>query len=216
MLKNKKIILILPLVAFWVASLSSCAKREIKNIDTRGSNIICFGDSITFGHGANRGEDYPTLLAKMTKFAVINAGVDDDTSQQALKRISSDVLERDPMLVVIEFGGNDFLTRAPISETINNLREMIDKIQAKGAMVAIFDISTDMILHDYGQAFYNLALEKQAIFIPGVLSGILTDTHLKSDYVHPNKVGYQIIAHRIYRYLIPYLNQNTLLRRFKK
>lgn len=216
MLKSRKIIFISVLLALWFASLNGCAKREIKNIGTKGSDVICFGDSITFGHGADRGEDYPSLLAKMTKSAVINAGVDSDTSQEALKRIDSDVLERDPALVVIEFGGNDFLTRVPISETINNMREMINKIQAKGAMVAIFDISTDIVLHDYGQAFYNLALEKQAIFIPGVLRDILTNPHLKSDYVHPNKVGYKIIAYRIYRYLMPYLNQNTLLKRFQK
>ncbi len=216
MRKNKKILLILLLSIFCSACLVGCAKREIKNIEAKGSNIICFGDSITFGHGTQPGEDYPALLGKMTHIPVINAGVDNDTSRQALERIEADVLERDPLLVIVEFGGNDFLTRVPTAETLNNIRAMIDKIQAKGAMVAIFDISTDIVLHEYGQAFYNLALEKQAIFIPGVLKGILIDPQLKSDYVHPNKLGYKIIVHRIYRCLMSYLNQNALVKRFKK
>jgi len=41
------------------------SRREIKNISSKGKNIICFGDSITFGYGVNPGEDYPAALAKL-------------------------------------------------------------------------------------------------------------------------------------------------------
>ena len=60
--------------------LSGCAKPEIKNLGATGKNIICFGDSITFGYGASNGEDYPAYLKKLTSIPVINAGVDGDTS----------------------------------------------------------------------------------------------------------------------------------------
>jgi len=196
--------------------LGGCAKREIKNLYSRGENIICFGDSITFGYGANSGEDYPSVLAKMTDIPVINAGIDGDTSTEGLKRVDSDVLERKPLLVIIEFGGNDFLRSVPHKVTVNNVREMVDKIQAKGAMVAIADISTGMILTEYRSAFYNLAREKAAIYIPSIFSGIITNPKLKSDFIHPNSDGYKMIAHRIYRAVIPYLNQNTLFRKFGK
>ena len=197
-------------------TLAGCAKKEIKNIDSKGKNIVCFGDSISFGYGAEPAGDYPSALTKMTSIPVINAGIDGDTSTEAIKRIKSDVLDRDPFLVIVEFGGNDFLRKIPQEITLNNMREIIDKIQAQGAMVAVADISTGMILKEYHSAFFNLAREKGAIFIPPILSGIITNPRLKSDFIHPNADGYNVIAQRIYRVITPYLNQNSLLRQSQK
>lgn len=214
MRRNK--LLLIALLAYCVVALLGCVKREIKNIDSQGSNIICFGDSVTFGYAAGPDQDYPSVLAQMTNIPVINAGIDGDTSIEALKRIESDVLDRDPLLVIIEFGGNDFLRRIPKEVTINNIQEMIDKIQEKGAMVAIVDISTSIILGEYHLAFYNIAQENSAIFIPNAFSGIITNPKLKGDFLHPNANGYNIIAQRIYRTILPYLNQNTLIKKFEK
>ena len=197
-------------------TLAGCAKKEIKNIGSRGKNIVCFGDSITFGYGAEPGGDYPSALTKMTSIPVINAGIDGDTSTEAIKRIKSDVLDREPLLVIVEFGGNDFLRKIPQEVTLNNMKEIIDKVQAQGAMVAVADISTGMILKEYHSAFYNLTREKGAIFIPPILSGIITNPRLKSDFIHPNADGYNVIAQRIYRVITPYLNQNRLLRQSQK
>lgn len=196
--------------------IAGCSKREIKNIDSAGKNIICFGDSITFGYGADPGEDFPSALSDMIDIPVINAGIDGDTSSEAIKRINSDVLDRDPLLVIIEFGGNDFLRKIPKEETINNIRIMIDKIQAKGAIVAIVDISAGMLLSEYHAAFYNLSREKGTIFIPRILNSVITNPNLKSDFIHPNATGYKMIAGRIYRAILPYINQNATLRQSKK
>ncbi len=208
-------IFLFSVLCFLFSVLSGCAKKEIKNIDSKGKNIICFGDSITFGYGVNPGEDYPSALSKITSLPVINAGIDGDTTTEALKRTDADVLKREPLLAIIEFGGNDFLRKVPKEVTINNLKEMVDRIQAGGAMVAIVDISAGMLLEQYRPAFYNIAREKGAIFIPGILSGIITNPHLKSDYLHPNGDGYKVIAQRIYRAILPFLNQNTLARKYK-
>ena len=193
-------------IAFSV--IVGCAKREIKNVDSKGKNIICFGDSITFGYGANEGEDYPTELAKMVDIPVINAGIDGDTSIEAMKRLESDVLDRDPLLVIIEFSGNDFLRKITQEETLKNIEEMVDKIQAKGAMVAVADISAGMFLREYRIALKKICSKKQAIFIPGILSGIITNPSMKSDFIHPNAQGYKTIAHKIYLVIKPYLAQN--------
>lgn len=212
----KKIILLVTSYALLVTVFIGCAKREIKNIDSKGTNIICFGDSITFGYGVEPGEDYTSALAKLMPIPVINMGIDGDTSTEALKRLESDVLGREPLLVIIEFGGNDFLRKIDKEVTLNNVKEMIEKIQAKGAMVAIVDISAGMFLAEYRAAFSKLAREKKAIFIPSILRGIITNPHLKSDFIHPNAEGYKIVAQRIYCSIIPYLNRNTLLRQAKK
>jgi lysophospholipase L1-like esterase len=207
-------IVLLATCSLLLFALTGCAKREIRNIDSKGKNIICFGDSLTFGYGAAPGEDYPTALSKLTQIPLINAGIDGDTSTEALKRIDSDVLERNPLLVIIEFGGNDFLRKTPKEVTLNNIKEMIDAIQAKGSMVAIVDISAGIFLGEYHKLFYALAKEKKAIFVPAIFNGIITNPRLKSDFLHPNADGYKIVAQRIYRNITPYLNKNILINKF--
>jgi acyl-CoA thioesterase-1 len=213
---RKKIIVMLLGIWFFGTLLVSCAKRETKNINSPGKNIICFGDSITYGVGAQAKGSYPSVLARMMSAPVINAGVDGETTGEALQRLQADVLDRDPLLVILEFGGNDMLRVVDMQTSIRNMQEMVERIHAKGAMVAIVDVSVGPMLEGYRDAFRNIAQEKNAIFIPDIFSGIMLNAHLKSDLLHPNDIGYRIIAQRIYRTIISYLNQNSMRRRFGK
>lgn len=182
-------------------------RREIKNTDSGGKNIICFGDSITFGYGVNPGEDYPSSLQKLMSRPVINAGVDGNTSALGLARLRADVLARDPYLVLIEFSGNDFINKIPVSSTINNIKEMIRQIQHQGAMVAIVDVSAGLFLGEYRLKLFQLARQTGSIFIPATLSNIITNPSLKSDFMHPNVQGYKIISQRVYQAIVPYLKE---------
>ena len=200
-------ILVLVFISLCVLALFGCAKREIVNVGSKGKNRICFGDSITFGYGANAGEDFPTQLRKLMNAPVINAGLSGDTSTEALARLDHDVLEKNPRLVLIEFGGNDFIKNVPMQETIKNTEEMIDKIQAKGAMVALVDISAGMFMRAYRGVFAKIAVKKNAIFIPSVLDKIITNPSMKSDFLHPNGSGYKEIARRIKSKIEVYLQK---------
>lgn len=193
--------------------VTACARKDIKNINSKGQNIICFGDSITRGYGANAGEDYPAALSKLTNNPVLNMGVEGETTVEALRRIKEDVLDKEPLLVVIEFGGNDFLTKISKENTMRNIKEMVHNIRAAGSMVAIADISAGMFLAEYREEFSRLAKEEGAIFIPAILNGIITNPSMKSDFLHPNGTGYKLIAQQVYRAIRPYLEQNA---RFKK
>ena len=193
------------LSVFLSLSLTGCVKPEIKNLGAKGDCIVCFGDSITFGYGASAGEDYPTALGKMVKMPVINSGVDGDTSFAALNRLEQDVLSKNPRLVIVEFCGNDFLKKIPRETTVKNLSEIIDRIQAQGAMVALMDISAGFFFKEYRADFKKLARQKQAIFIPVVLYKIITNPAMKSDFFHPNARGYKIIANRVYKAIAGYI-----------
>ena len=94
------------LVYILIFALSGCGPA-IRNMDSRGSLIICFGDSITYGSGAKEGDDYPSYLAGMVRREVINVGVPGETSGQGLERLEDDVLSEDPYIVIVEFGAND-------------------------------------------------------------------------------------------------------------
>jgi len=194
-----------------------CINGSVVNVDSRGQTIVCFGDSVTFGCGSGGpGKDYPARLAKMTSFPVINSGINDDTSGEALKRIQNDVLDKGPLIVIVEFGGNDFLQRRPVEETMANVEQIIKRIQKNGSMVALADISSEFVMSEYGQGFRKLSQKYGAILISGLLSDIMTEPSLKSDFIHPNEKGYRIVAQRVYRGIIPYLNQNAMLRKGRK
>ena len=199
--KNKVKYIIIILSIF----LAGCFKPEIKNLDAKGANIICFGDSITFGYGANPGEDYPSALRKLVNLPVVNSGVDGDTTFAALERLENDVLVKNPRLVIVEFCGNDFLKKITKQDTVKNLAQIIERIQGKGAMVALVDISAGMFFMEYREAFKKLAAEKKAIFIPVILNRIITNPAMKSDFFHPNARGYQVIAKRIYQAISAYI-----------
>jgi len=190
---------------------------SVRNLDSRGKNIICFGDSITYGVDAQEGEDYPSVLSGMLKRKVINAGLSGDTTEGALARIDKDVLRKDPYLVIIEFGGDDFLDKVPlipnnanriiwVKDTLNNLERIVACIQKKGAIAAVCDTSVDCFMRGYRKYFENIARKKKAIFVPGILADIFNNPGLKYDYIHPNKKGYRIIAKKIYQAIKPYVH----------
>ncbi|MFA5149347.1 MAG: GDSL-type esterase/lipase family protein [Candidatus Omnitrophota bacterium] len=198
------IFIILGLVVFLVLMR---AKKEITNRNSGGRSIICFGDSVTFGYGVNPGEDYPTALTKLMGAPAINAGADGDTSALGLERLKTDILDKDPYLVLVEFSGNDFIKKVPIDQTISNIKEIIRQIQCSGAMTAIVDVSAGFFMREYRLRLAELARQTGSIFIPAVLNGILTNPSMKSDFMHPNAHGYKIVAQRVYRAIKPYLQQ---------
>src|SRR5687768_13408228 len=106
------------IVAAWLLWPSPYSR--VANLDSGGTSIIAFGDSLTAGYGAQEGEAYPARLAARLSVPVVNAGVSGDTTESALDRIQNDVLSANPRIVIIGLGGNDFLRGMPISTTEAN------------------------------------------------------------------------------------------------
>ena len=180
---------------------------DIRNIQSRGENIICFGDSLTEGVGAGNGEDYPSVLARQLRLPITNAGWRGDTSADGLARLEQDVLARNPRLVIVLFGGNDFLRQVPLSETKRNLEEIVRRIQERGAMVALVGTRLGLFTDEYGPIYKEIARKHGALYIAEILKGILSDPKLKSDSIHPNSAGYKLMAERILAQLKPLLEE---------
>jgi len=199
-----------------VLCISGCIQNDIAHIDSRGTSVVCFGDSITQGFGAGPKTAYPVYLSQLMRLPVINAGIEGDTSGGALKRIRSDVLDREPLLVIVEFGANDFLTKVPLEETRRNIESIIQQCQERGAIIALADVSNMHFMPEYGPMFRSLSRIYKTIYVSNLLNGIYDNASMKSDMFHPNASGYQIVAQRVYRTILPYLNQNAILKKFRK
>jgi acyl-CoA thioesterase I len=185
---------------------------QIRNIRSAGETIICFGDSLTEGVGAGEGEDYPSALSRQLASPVVNAGRRGDTTADALQRLSDAVLSKNPRLVILLLGGNDFLRQRPRQETRKNLEEIVRRVQARGAIVAIVGMRLGLFTDEYAAVFEETARQFDALYIPGVMKGILSDSKLRSDPIHPNRAGYRLIAERIAEKIKPLLREADKLR----
>jgi lysophospholipase L1-like esterase len=115
----------------------------------------------------------------------------------ALDRIDRDVLSHDPRIVIVGLGGNDFLRSVDIATTERNLRSIVRKVQSAGAMVVLLGFRFPSLNLDYEKMYTRVADDEGCLLIGRMLRGIITDPSLKSDEVHPNARGYEIMAERI-------------------
>ncbi|OHA00838.1 MAG: hypothetical protein A3C11_03105 [Candidatus Sungbacteria bacterium RIFCSPHIGHO2_02_FULL_49_12] len=162
-----------------------------------GENIIAFGDSLTEGTGASAGNDYVSVLARRIGQPIINAGVAGDTTELALARLQTDVLDRHPRIVILELGGNDGLQKRPIDGVFNRLALMIQKIHSTGSAVLLIGIEPEFFVQEYNSRFQKLAEKEKASFVSNILKGLVGHGELMSDSIHPNDKGNAIMADRI-------------------
>lgn len=185
---------------------------NVRNIRSAGETIICFGDSLTEGVGADAGGEYPSVLSSLIGFPVVNAGRRGDTTAQALERLPDAVLNKNARLVVVLLGGNDFLRQVPRQETRKNLAEIVRRIQASGAMVVVVGLRLGLFTDEFSPIFEESAKQSGALYVAQVMKGILTDSKLRSDSIHPNGAGYRLIAERIAEKIKPLLQEADRLR----
>lgn len=178
-------------------------KTKIKNFPNNNRAVVAFGDSLTAGYGAPAGSSFPDVLAQKISRPVINLGVSGETAAAAPARIEQ-VLREQPYMVLIEFGANDHMRQQSRQAAISAVAQIVDKVQAAGAIAVIVDTGGPG-MGEYTQAYQQMAREKGALYVPGILKGIFYKPSLKSDQVHPNAQGYALIADKVHRVIKDYL-----------
>jgi acyl-CoA hydrolase len=174
--------------------LAGCGPQA-PNLDSPGKTIVCLGDSITAGVGAEPGPPYPDLLAARLGTPVINAGVSGDTAEDGLARVDS-ILAEDPWLVIVELGGNDFLRRVPPERTEAALRSILRRILSARAVPLLVELDVPFGGR-YAEIYEKLGDEYKVPVVGDALHDILTDPALKSDQIHPNAQGYEQLAEAV-------------------
>ena len=170
-----------------------------------GNTVLVLGDSLTYGYGASPAESYPAQLQKLTGWDIINGGISGDTSAQALSRLPA-LLQRQPKLVIISIGGNDFLRKFPEAETRANIAKIIEGVQKENiptVLVGVPHLSVGALfghLSDH-PLYQELAEQYKIPLFEGAWSEILSDEKLKSDQIHANAAGYKVFAEKLEKFL---------------
>jgi acyl-CoA thioesterase-1 len=203
--------------------------------ESQDITLVCLGNSLTAGYGAiipgadDKSNSYPAYLQEKINIPVVNAGVSGDTTLQALSRVDTDVLSKNPQIVIIELGANDIFQRISITATRNNLQNIITKLSNGKRKIYIAKFYTTEIartlissigitnyalqtavINLYDNMFNTLSSSNDVVLVNDIWDGVW-GIHM-SDAIHPNAAGYEIMANNYFKILLPYLQANNLLK----
>jgi lysophospholipase L1-like esterase len=199
MTKSNKLFQIIA-VALITLFLSGCSDSKLEPIKYGGS-ILAFGDSLTFGVGTAQANSYPAVLAELSGFNVINAGISGETTESGLKRLPLELDRTSPDLLILIEGGNDILQNKSEPAIKANLKKMIELAQSRDIPVVLIGVPQKRLFSDSAPLYQELAEEYQLVFDGALIGSLLRSPSLKFDHVHFNTQGYRKMAESIYELL---------------
>ncbi len=187
--------------------------NKSQEVITDQKNILFFGNSLTAGMGLEVQEAFPALIQKKLDslsggYNVINAGLSGETTSSGKNRLSW-VLKQKVDIFVLELGANDGLRGIPLSETRNNLQEMIDMVKSHNPDVKILlagmQIPPNMgqdYTNEFKMIFPDLAEKNGIELIPFLLKDVAGMPDLnQQDGIHPTAEGQYIVAENVWEVL---------------
>lgn len=185
------------LILALVLAAAACGQRPKLERLPANAVVLAFGDSLTFGTGADEAESYPAQLQILIGRRVVRAGVPGEVTAQALERLPSALDENAPQLLLLCIGGNDFLRRLGNAQAERNVRAMVQLAKSRGVSVLLIGTPEPGLLPSPPAFYAALAKDLGVPYEDGVITEVLKDASLKSDPIHPNARGYRVIAERV-------------------
>jgi lysophospholipase L1-like esterase len=185
------------LVAAFLLLLSACGQQAKLPPLAPDAVVLAFGDSLTYGTGANEEQSYPAQLARITGRRVVREGAPGEVSATGLARLPAVLDEHQPRLLILCHGGNDFLRRLPKAQAAENVRAMIRLAKDRGIEVLLIGTPEIGFTLTPPEFYAEIANQFGIPYEGDVLTKILRNGELKSDQIHPNAQGYRLMAERV-------------------
>jgi lysophospholipase L1-like esterase len=204
--------------------------------DDGPADIVCLGDSLTAGMSNmvdDRSNSYPAFLQNKVTVTIANAGVSGNTTAQALDRVNSDVIAKNPKIVVICIGANDFfyssnadiINGTAMNTISSNLQSILDALDTEGRTIfvakfyieanarammdkkGITDAGDQTTVINAGDAKFNAltTTNAQLIRIADIWTGVW-GVDMSADGIHPTAAGYATMANTIFTKMESELN----------
>ena len=179
--------------------LPTACGNGVPSVSPLDSNavVLAFGNSLTFGTGANTAESYPAVLEGLIHRKVINAGVPGEVTSQGLARLPEFLDKHQPALLILCHGGNDLLRRTGEKQAADNVRAMIRMANKRGIDVVLIGVPKPGLSVPVAGFYEEIAREFDIPYEGGILADILSTGSLKNDMIHPNSRGYAELAQSI-------------------
>jgi acyl-CoA thioesterase I len=198
--------LLVSLVFFLLAASSALGADRV---------LVCYGDSITAGHGLDEGQSYPDalrqlLIAQGYHYTVLNRGTSGATTKDAVDDLPS-ILALHPGVVIVEFGGNDGLRGLPLDQTSHNLDQILSSLQAAHVRVLLAGITLPPnygpdYIKAFQQVYITMATRHHVAFVPLIYKDLINvPGTIQPDGIHPTTKGSPILAKTLLPALRPLL-----------
>src|SRR3954449_4714951 len=119
--------------------------------------VLAFGDSLTYGTGAEPEQSYPNVLAQLIHRRVINAGVPGETTADGVARLPSMLEEVHPKIMLLCMGGNDMLRKMDRATAEANLRAMVKFAKERGVGVVLVGVPEPVMFGGTAAFYGNVA-----------------------------------------------------------
>jgi len=180
------------------------------------ASIVIVGDSLSAAYGMELSKSWPSLLQQRLEqnghaYRVFNSSIAGETTQGGLTRLPRLLEQHEPVIVIVELGGNDGLRGLPLEVTRGNLSSMIEQSQAAGAAVILAEMR---IPPNYGRTYtekFNgtyteLANQHGIVLLPFLLQDIaLEPGMMQEDGIHPTAAAQPLILEQVWSVLEPLL-----------
>ncbi len=185
------------IVIFISIVISSCSDKTQLQPLAANATVLAFGDSLTYGTGTSRDKAYPAILETLIHRQVINAGIPGEISAKGLSRLPGLIKQYQPDLIILCHGGNDILGKLDITRTKHNIQQMISLAEQNNSQVLLIGVPEFGLFLNASPIYQALADENNIPLENNTLGDILAKNSLKSDHIHPNTQGYQLVAEDI-------------------
>jgi lysophospholipase L1-like esterase len=185
------------------------------------SNIVCLGDSITYGYS---GTPYPTYLALLDPGDIIlNKGIAGQTTAQFMARYPADVTANSPSFVIILGGRNDIASGISVTKIESNLQTMYTWAKNNGTTpiactvmpssgASLSNIQTlNIWIKNYAVANNIPFIDYYALMDSPTTHGTntLNKDFDSGDNVHPNNLGGYAMSIPAYKAIKAYSHTKT-------
>lgn len=179
--------------------------------------LVCYGDSITAGHGLPEGQSFPDALQRQLDaqgyhYKVFNQGTSGATTKDAVAILAA-VLRLHPEVAVVEFGGNDGLRGLPLEQTRRNLDDVLTRLEGAHIKILLAGITLPPnygpdYVQSFDQVFRTLAAKHHVAFVPMIYKDLIhVPGTIQQDGIHPTAKGSEIIAKTLLPALRPLLRK---------
>jgi acyl-CoA thioesterase-1 len=161
--------------------------------------LVCYGDSITAGHGLEAGQSFPDALqrdldARGYHYQVSNQGTSGATTKDAVAGLRA-ILLLHPAVAIVEFGGNDGLRGLPLAETRRNLDAVLAALENAHIKVVLAGITLPPnygreYIQAFEQLFRELTAKHHVAFVPMLYKNLINvPGTIQPDGIHPTAKG---------------------------
>lgn len=191
----RRVYVFLIVVSFLV--LPGCSDEPRLKPLAQNAVILAFGDSLTYGTGVAKNQNYPSALQASIGREIVNAGIPGEISKDGLARLPGLLDQHRPALLILIHGGNDLLRRQSYRRASDNLKAMIQHARDRNIDVVMVGVPKPGLLLSPAEFYEEVASQTNTPIDLDAIADILQYPANKSDAVHPNATGYRMLAERV-------------------